>query len=345
MLAAPNYPVNFCAGFVGDILTSTFRIFIHFLFAIVYSCLFAISWIVNDSRLSSSLSTLWWDCNPIVKQILVPYITILPLWIRFMQCLRCVVQSGDRWPHFGNAFKYATTFVVISIGIFDVESKKKIVWIVGLTIVTLIQLSWDIFMDWGFSLHRPLLIHNRWIYMTFTVMNMFLRFSWVISLNFDQQYREVHLWECSNKKFPTIVENVQSAFERIDLVYLEICLCILELTRRSMWGILRLEYEQISRFGIPIHPNDPETSLVDVDMEILDEGTPDVRLTVFSRKFAPPLFGINWTIDRGSVVISKTIHMITGLESIRFCDMSWIPHLIEILYLSVLLLVLLVFIA
>lgn len=173
MLAAPNYPVNFCAGYVGDILTSTFRIFIHFLFAIVYSCLFAVSWIVNDSRLSSSLSTLWWDCNPIVKQILVPYITILPLWIRFMQCLRCAIQSGDRWPHFGNAFKYATTFVVISIGIFDVESKKKILWTVGLTIVTLIQLSWDIFMDWGFSLQRPLLLHNRWIYMAFAVMNMF----------------------------------------------------------------------------------------------------------------------------------------------------------------------------
>lgn len=142
------------------------------------------------------------------------------------------------------------------------------------------------------------------------------------------------------------MENVQNAFERIDLVYLEICLCILELIRRSMWGVLRLEYEQISRFGIPIHPNDPETSLVDLDMEILqDKGTSDVRLTVFSRKFASPLFGENWTIDRSSVVISKTIHMITGLESIRFCDISWIPHLIEILYLTALLLILLVFIA
>ena len=355
VLAAPNYPVNFSACYMGDVLTSTFRVFIHFLFSSVYSCLLIVSWIANDSRVSSSLSTLWWDCNPVIKQILVPFMTVLPLWIRFMQCLRYVVQSGYRWPHFGNAFKYAITFVFLSIGILAIENKQNHCWVVGLTLVTLIQLSWDIFMDWGISFRRPLLLQYRCIYIAFIAINLILRFSWVISLNFDQQSREV---ECLNNDIPTKMarENVQNTFDRMDLVYFETCLCVLELIRRSLWGILRLEYEQINQFGhssllsnhsgISSHNIAQKMSIFASSLDVqLDEDPLDIGVAAACSRFVFLIFDEKyWMNGVSNVVITRTFHMITGLESIRFCNVLWISRFIEILVFCILLLIIFAFI-
>ena len=185
VVMTPNYPVNFSAAFVGDVLTSTSRLIAHFLFSSTYSCMLISSFVLNNSRFSSSFSSSWWDCNHVMKQIFVPYITVIPLWIRLMQCLRCAVQSGNRWPHYGNAFKYAISFIVFSFGIFDVQNKRSFKWVVALIFVTLVQLSWDFFMDWGMSLRRPLLMNSRWTYAVFILMNIFIRFSWAISLLFN----------------------------------------------------------------------------------------------------------------------------------------------------------------
>ena len=356
VLMAPNYPVNFSAGYVGDILTSTFRVIIHFLFASIYSCLLIISWIVNDSRFTSSLSKLWWDCNHVVQQILVPYITLIPLWIRLLQCLRCAVQSGRRWPHLGNAFKYAFTFVILSLGIFDAERKESRSWIAALIFATLVQLSWDIFMDWGMSFRRSLLINSRWIYVVIVVINVFLRFSWIISLSDNQQLQDVHAWECSSDDIWTNSrkKNIQNNFGRIHTVYLESCLCIFEVVRRWIWGILRLEYEQLNLLGNPRESKE----IVDADFDDISIETNDF---IFISSMGVPKDGNEldtedsftsflfdkkyWTYGADEFEITRAIHMITGLESLRFSDVSWIPRLIEILSVCVLLLIFLVYMA
>ena len=75
VVMTPNYPVNFSAAFVGDVLTSTSRLIAHFLFSSTYSCMLISSFVLNNSRFSSSFSSSWWDCNHVMKQIFVPYIT------------------------------------------------------------------------------------------------------------------------------------------------------------------------------------------------------------------------------------------------------------------------------
>ncbi len=46
-----------------------------------------------------------WEEHTWYKEVLVPLICILPLWIRFQQCLRRFLDTGNRFPNLPNALK------------------------------------------------------------------------------------------------------------------------------------------------------------------------------------------------------------------------------------------------
>ncbi len=48
-----------------------------------------------------------WETSVLYSKILAPVVVILPLWWRFMQCLRRYHDTGNRWPHLFNAAKYS----------------------------------------------------------------------------------------------------------------------------------------------------------------------------------------------------------------------------------------------
>ena len=52
------------------------------------------------------------------KNIAIPLICLMPLWIRFNQCLRRYLDTGKRMPHLANAFKYAMSQSVTLFGVF-----------------------------------------------------------------------------------------------------------------------------------------------------------------------------------------------------------------------------------
>lgn len=104
VLSAPFNPVTFRDGYIGDILTSLVKVLIPMCFSFAYLIMSAYAWLSNDIKKVSSTSGLWWEGNSYYSFGLVPMITLFPLWIRLMQCLRRSVESGQRWPHMGKIY-------------------------------------------------------------------------------------------------------------------------------------------------------------------------------------------------------------------------------------------------
>ena len=95
------------------------------------------------------------------KNVLIPIICLLPLLIRFNQCLRRYIDTGDRFPHLANACKYAMSQTVTLFGAFHPlyleyipELRERInlfqlFWMLVFVSSSLYSFTWDVFMDWG----------------------------------------------------------------------------------------------------------------------------------------------------------------------------------------------------
>lgn len=149
VLGAPWYSVEFRDGYIGDLLTSLVRVSVPFIFSLVYVIISLYAWLMNDMKWILSTSDRWWTDQRGYSLVLLPFLTIFPLWIRLLQCLRRSVETGNRWPHMANALKYTSAIFVISFGTFQPSVRTNYVWILCFTLATIFQFSWDIFQDWG----------------------------------------------------------------------------------------------------------------------------------------------------------------------------------------------------
>ena len=152
-LYAPLCAVTFRCGYVGDILTSLARVIVKSAYAVCY-LLFIPYALWSQAQPFEYLHNGEWWANPSVQQGLVPWLTLLPLWIRLMQCLRRMVETGHRWPHLANAFKYTSAMIVISIGAMvpSVRTDSGVfawLWVMAFIGATCYQFVWDLTMDWG----------------------------------------------------------------------------------------------------------------------------------------------------------------------------------------------------
>ena len=114
--------------------------------------------------------TIWY------RNIIIPLVCLLPLWIRFAQCLRKYMDTGKRWPNLANAAKYALSQTVTLFGAFHPlyllrENDKYVYdedgelyqqsasgfslfqwfWIGLFLASSLYSYCWDIFIDVGFA--------------------------------------------------------------------------------------------------------------------------------------------------------------------------------------------------
>ncbi len=166
VVIAPLCAVTFRCGYIGDLLTSLVRVLVQAAYALCYLLLIPYAMLMHSGVHSSSniseelgayeylCSGKWWHESTLLQRGLVPWLTLLPLWIRLMQCLRRSVESGKRWPHIANAFKYTSAIVVISIGTIvpSVRHGKGVfswLWILAFVGATCFQFMWDVTMDWG----------------------------------------------------------------------------------------------------------------------------------------------------------------------------------------------------
>ena len=151
------------------------------------------------------------------------------------------MDTRKRWPHLANAGKYALSHSVVLFGVFHhtftdpkTIDSYRVYWIISLVISTLYSYLWDIFVDFGLGdmrhggLRDQLMYPSRSTYYVCIVADLFLRFAWSLTL---------------------VPRGEHAPFAPNVIIYLQPMLAVGEVTRRCMWGALRLENEHINVLG------------------------------------------------------------------------------------------------
>lgn len=246
VVTSPMSSPSFFHSYVGDIFTSTVKVFQD----LVWTFFFIISgdWLLSEDLPASTKHG--WSRTVWYSKVLIPLVTLLPLWFRFNQCLRRFIDTGNRMPHVANAFKYALTQTVTLFGAFhplymnDTKSALfQSFWTFAFVASSIYSFTWDVYMDWGLGLPKynflgPRLMYpKRSAYYMIIAVDFVLRFAWVLTL--------VPPDSGANFALPA---------------YLNAVSMMMELFRRTLWGFLRLENEHRSntagyrRVGfVPLH--------------------------------------------------------------------------------------------
>lgn len=257
VLAAPFYKVNFCDGYIGDLLTSLVKVIIPMCFSVIYVAETIYAWLSNDMSITTEQSGRWWTSSLYYKFGLLPVLTLFPLWLRLLQCLRRSVDTGKRWPHIGNALKYTSAIIVISFGTFQPSVRHNPVWVAAFVFATLFQFTWDLTQDWGmiimspprhgasianasgisavdclvntsFSFRKTRLVGSLFSYLAVILFNLTLRFAWTLTL----------------LPAPEDTEGTRTLYVSF-MTHLGPLLASAEILRRMVWGFYRLEWEQL----------------------------------------------------------------------------------------------------
>lgn len=151
VVTAPATSPGFFHGYVGDIFTSLVKVFQD----LAWTVFFVLSgdWLIGEDLEISTKHN--WSRSTLYSKILIPLLTLLPLWFRFNQCLRRYADTGNRLPHLANAFKYALSQTVTLFGAFHplyMRAEKKdsglfqAFWMFAFISSSLYSFFWDVFM-------------------------------------------------------------------------------------------------------------------------------------------------------------------------------------------------------
>ncbi|OEU21334.1 hypothetical protein FRACYDRAFT_274437 [Fragilariopsis cylindrus CCMP1102] len=153
---APFHNVNVRDEFIGDCLTSWVRPGQDLLFALVYYAVVVWGALINGYSLTKCgelLEESWWLHN-----VILPTFAIIPLFLKYLQCLRSAYDTNQRWPYIGNALKYLSACLVIVYGTTHPDQRKSsTTWIVCFIVALVYQIFWDVVMDWQlFEIQRDI---------------------------------------------------------------------------------------------------------------------------------------------------------------------------------------------
>lgn len=272
-VAAPFYPITFRDGFVGDVLTSSVRPMQDVCYALV-SIIYGILSFLTPSSLESgrhdysSPKYPWGERSWVLHTILLPLCAIAPLWFRLLQTLRQATDSKQRWPYLGNSLKYFLAAQVAITGVYLPEWHGNPIWLLAFVVATLYQIGWDVFMDWGllektdgiWQLRKERLYRSTQTYWSIALINVILRFCWTLSF-LPTEYLLP----------PTMVGDVVLVEKQIKHVKSWIISPIIasaELIRRTLWGLLRYEYEVIKIRGDNLNAAGENIELVPLEETI-----------------------------------------------------------------------------
>nr|XP_016468340.1 PREDICTED: phosphate transporter PHO1 homolog 10-like isoform X5 [Nicotiana tabacum] len=158
----------------------------------------------------------------------------IPFWIRFLQCMRRLIEEKDM-KHGFNGFTYFSMLLsVVFQSTFRL--RKKMTWkvwaLASSVVAALANICWDIRMDWGllqrnsrnFLLRDKLLLPHKSAYYIAMILEVLLRFVWLqLVLSFDMR--------------PLRGKATTSTF------------ACLEILRRGIWNVFRLENEHLNNVG------------------------------------------------------------------------------------------------
>jgi len=240
---APFCAVNFADFWMADQLMSIGQVLLD----LKYCVCFYLTRLVTGTWPGGSdcLDPGWW---------VVGVVAALPAWFRVLQCIRNFRDSGAWFPHLANAGKYLTSLAVVALNVLKTNYKSNnsnsngngnsssiltddpflLAWLVVIVTSSLYGYVWDVKMDWRLMqqnagdnklLRHTLLYRHRAYYYFALVVDLVLRFGWLISMGLP------HL-------LPVQISP-------------EVCLTIfsaLEIFRRFVWNFFRLENEQLTKF-------------------------------------------------------------------------------------------------
>lgn len=269
-LISPFGKVNFQTAYVGDVMTSMVKVCID--------CAYTFCWLghgwwfpgglSHDAK--SSQCTNEWS----FKAVIVPIISALPLWLRFMQNIRRYWETHQRFPALANAGKYAMAQSVVLLNIIQSNFTGQpvafqAIWILIVCVSTLYAFAWDITQDWNLlapgsaKLRRRRMLPRPWFYYCAAVVDFFLRFGWTMT------YLGVEGGPLKGDIFQ---------------LYLNPSLAAAELLRRMMWSWFRLENEHLHNTQgyrrvdfVPLHfetaskvpPKKPKKKGVSIVLEVI----------------------------------------------------------------------------
>lgn len=243
---APLYPVSFADNILGDVLTSLVKPLnevspaVCFIFSEHPQTLSQVATFEMNANLCP-----WWE-HVFVK----PCISALPQFFRAMQCVRRFRDTHDQ-KHLANFGKYCTSLLVVIL-----SSSGATPWLVVLTsfCATMYTFAWDVTMDWGLSLRDFEYILGRVRngprdrgqelpsvadrcftpseFLAMVVLDLLFRCTWVITL------MPVRILTRALKQEKDMEICVQLGLASL--------VGALEIARRSMWTVARMEYEQVS---------------------------------------------------------------------------------------------------
>lgn len=248
IVGSPFFHVTFFHVIVGDYLTSTVKVNQDIAWSM---CFFITKEFLKKDAIPKQASVFVFamepwppleveaSCatNPYFVTVVVPLICALPLWWRFLQSLRRVYDTKTWWPNLPNAGKYALAQVVALFGLFHPFYRSggtrevgleafQVVWIALFTLSSLYTWVWDVSMDWGLGRPQYKFLGDRqmfsrvWVYYAAIVADLFLRLAWTVTL----------IPPHSSQWLP---------------LYLQPITMVLELFRRTFWGMFRLENEHL----------------------------------------------------------------------------------------------------
>jgi xenotropic and polytropic retrovirus receptor 1 len=177
----------------------------------------------------------------------------LPILWRLLQCLRRYRDTRD-YHQLINAGKYGTALLVT--GSSAIRRAKPmiytdIIWFLCVFAGTVYSFVWDVIKDWSLGsirnvkhkfLRSELLYPTAWYY-TALIMNLGMRLMWTLTISPEAVRGTLH---------PDLFAYV---------------LALVEMTRRAVWNMFRLENEQLNNCGnfraikevpLPLPTSEPE---------------------------------------------------------------------------------------
>lgn len=213
--------VEFRDFFMTDLMISTS-------YAFMASILFVCSYSEDFEDLEKNCQfQKWW---------VTPVMAALPLWWRFCQCLRRFYDTNYTMMHLVNTGKYFVSMCVVYFAAAYRIYKVPALWYFWILIsigATTYSYAWDILHDWGLFkkgsknrfLRDDLGYPSRNFYYFAIVLNAILRLTWIILLS-------PSLW--------------QSFVSDQAVLYF---VALLEMVRRFVWNLLRMENEHLNNCG------------------------------------------------------------------------------------------------
>ena len=154
---------------------------------------------------------------------------IFPNFCRVLQCIRVIKDKQQLCPQIFNIGKYTFNIVVCTFSFLtNIYPNCFVLWMITAFISGCYSSFWDIKMDFGFlqkgqnfPLRNKLTYKNHLFYHVTIVVNVVLRFLWVLSVS------------------PEIMSRM------IRPEFLALVLYVLEMFRRGLWNFIRVEYEHL----------------------------------------------------------------------------------------------------